>query len=298
MKPGIHTDISIDDYHADKTWLSATGLKHAAASLAEYRYFLDGGYDDDDKPQFGFGNAFELALLDPAAFEKEVAILQTEAWTAKALEEKPDLKVPKSSKAYKDLAEAFIAANEGKYTIPDVGKESFETIEKMMASCKQDKIIQTLLENIQYQATCCWIDPATQLQMKTRPDLCMINDRVVVNLKTALNASPESFSRDLAKFHYPLQAVTEIIGVESTGLMEKVDTYFWLVVEKNPPHCAVLYEFEVADIETWKISYHFILKKIKEAQAENKWPGYSDRADNKYGILTARIPSWYGVYGM
>jgi len=298
LKVGIHTDVTIEDYHSDKSWLSATGLKHAAKSLAEYKYFLDGGFDEDEKPHFDFGNAFELALLDHKGFEEKVAIEQTEYWKSIALKEKPDLKIPKSSAKYKELAASFALENVGKYFIPDTGAESFETIEKMMASCKQDKIIQTLLENVKYQATCCWIDPEHQVQMKTRPDICKINKNIIVNLKTSLCASPECFSRDLAKFDYPLQAVTEIIGVEATGLMEKVDKYFWLVVEKRPPYCAVLYEFDQSDIETYRNTYRFLLHKIKTARAENKWPGYSDRADNQYGVLTARIPAWYQVYSM
>lgn len=298
MKPGIHTDISIESYHADKTWISATGLKHSAASMAQYKYFLDGGYDDDNKPHFSFGNAFELALLDTKGFEEKVAIAQTEIWKHDALAEKPDLKVPANSKSYQDAKKAFEAANADKYIIPDVGKESFETIEEMMKSCYRDQWIQELIKNINYQNTLCWIDPVTQLQMKTRPDICKINKNVIVNLKTTTDASPSAFSRELASYDYPLQAVVEIEGAIRTGLMELVEKYFWLVVEKQAPYNAVLYNFEISDWQTYQDSYKFLLSRIKRCMESGIWPGYTDRADNQFGILTARVPAWYSIYQM
>lgn len=300
LKPGIHTDITIEDYHQDKSWLSATGLKRAARSMSEYKYFLDGGYDSETKAEFSFGNAFELALLSPKEFEQKVAIMQTEAWRAFALAEKPDLKNPALSKSYQDLKKDFEAKADAKgmYKIGDVGKHSFETIEKMMESCYRDKWIQELIKNIQYQNTLCWIDPATQIQMKTRPDICKVNKNVLVNLKTTTDASPAKFSRDLADHDYPLQAIVEMEGAIRTGLMPQIDKYFWLLVEKEPPYNAVLYEFDRSDWESVKLAYGFLLNRIKRCTEENFWPGFTDRADNQYGILTARIPAWYQIYSM
>src|SRR5687767_9496201 len=95
---GIHTNISITDYHLNKSHISATSIKMAKKSLALWKWSQT--HPQEEKLHFSFGNAFELALLDKANFEKNVAILQTASWVAKALAEKPELKVPKSSKCY------------------------------------------------------------------------------------------------------------------------------------------------------------------------------------------------------
>lgn len=297
MKQGIFYDIDIDAYHADKSAISATGLKHAKKSLADMKYYLDGGYDQQQKPAMDFGNAFELALLDQEGFENSVAILQTEFWTDAALSEKPDLKRPKQSKKYTDLKDAFLKENPGKYIITDTGEsESFDAIAKMLESCYRDRVINALIQNIQYQASLYWTDEKTGLHLKTRPDICKVNKNVVVNLKTALDASPEAFNRALAGMDYPLQAICEIEGVLATKLMPQVDKYFWLVVEKLPPYNAQIYEFDQADILVMRDEYNFLLSRIKKAMDANLWPGYTDRADNEYGILTAKIPAYYGVY--
>jgi len=40
----------------------------------------------------------------------------------------------------------------------------------------------------------------------------------------------------------------------------------------------------------------YYIKKINKAQDKNLWPVYSDQADNKYGILTAKLPEYYGNF--
>lgn len=293
---GIY-NIDIDLYHADKSWISSTGIKHAKNSLCEYRLYLDGYWDDDNKPHFDFGNAVELFLIDPDGFKEKVAIATDSVWLEATLKEKPDLKSPRLAKAYQELKKAFEADNEGRYIIPDVGEYSFETLQILCARCKADPWISQLLQNIQYQNSIYWIDPATGLQMKTRPDVSQITKSVVMNIKTTLDASPDKFSKDLANLNYPLQACVEIAGVEASGLMEKVDKYFWLVLEKNPPFNVQLYEFDAGDMRIAMDEYHYLLRKIKAAVETDNYPGYSDRADNPFGILTAKIPPWYFMAG-
>jgi hypothetical protein len=291
IENGIHTDISILDYHANKTHLSATGIKLAKKSLALWKWSQT--HPQETKAHFDFGNAFELALLDKENFKDSVAILQTKYWVSKALEEKPELKVPKSSACYKAEQSKFESLNEGKYIIPDVGPHSYEAIEYMLESCYRDATIQRLITNTEYQLSLFWDDPATGMKLKTRPDVCKRKKNVVVNLKTTLDGSPAEFSRTLANYDFPLQAAIEIRGCVETGLMPWVDNYFWLVVEKEPPYNATLYEFDKSDQQYSMDELDYLLSKIQRAREEDLFPGYSDRADNQYGILTAQVPAYY-----
>lgn len=293
IENGIHKDISIEDYHSNRSHISATGLKIAKRSLKEFNWFRTGKIEHDDKTHFSAGNAFELALFDKIAFENKVAIMQTEQWRAEALMDKPTLKAPKMSAYYKQCEENFAFANKGKYLIPDVGEDSFEMVENMLESCYKDEMIQRLIKNTEYQLSLFWDEPKTGLKLKTRPDICQVKKNVVVNLKTCIDGSPAAFSKDLAKYDYPLQAVIEIMGCMETGLMPHVDNYFWLVVEKRPPYNATIYEFDPSDIAAGMDEMEYLFTKVKKAMDENLFPGYSDRSDNKYGILTAQLPAWY-----
>lgn len=293
MNDGIYTDLSIKDYHANKTHYSATQLKYAKTSLKHFQWYIGGMLPKPEGTHFPFGNAFELALLDNASFLKEVAVMPDEDWVSNALQVNPELKNVRNSKLYKDAEKEFIEKATGKYIINDVGPESFDTIEHMLDSCYQDKVIQGLIKNTEYQLSLFWTDEETGLKLKTRPDICKRNKNVIVNVKTILDGSPESFSKEMNKYDYPMQACIEIKGCLATGLMDAVDSYFWLAVEKLPPYNATIYEFHESDIKACMDSTGYHLQKLARAEKENFYPGYSNEADNTHGILRAELPKFY-----
>jgi exodeoxyribonuclease VIII len=290
-KPGIY-QISVEDYHADKKWISSTGVRHCK-SMSEYRLYLDGYWDNDEKAHFDYGNAIELYLIDKEEFKEKVAIAPDHKWIEYAMAESPKLKSPRASKVFKDLQEAFNKANEGKYIIPEYGEQSLTSIQVQAARVMADKWMSLLLDGIDYQSSCYWIDKETGLQMKCRPDVVNHKLNTVINIKTILDASPESFSKALVNHEYPLQACIEIEGVLESGLLKKVDKYFWLVLEKEAPFNVQLYEFDHADLLVLRDEYHYNLRRIKKAMDTDHYPGYNEFADNELGVLTAKIPQWY-----
>ncbi len=291
MKDGIYNDLNIRDYHSNASHTSSTPLKMAYKSLKNYKYYVDGKMFKESF-SMDFGNAFELALLDSKGFENEVAIMQCEAWKSEALEHKK-LKNPAISKYYQDKKKDFLSENEGKYIIKDTGTHSYEAIEEMLTSCKSDAVINRLTSNIQYQTSILWTDK-TGLKLKTRPDICRLNKNVIVDVKTTRDGSPEHFSKDLVKYNMPLQAVMQMDGVISSGYMPTVEAYYWLVVETEAPYCATLYRFDQSDWDWIQDIYEYLKGLILKALKEGLFPGYTQRADNDWGVLTARIPSYYG----
>lgn len=292
---GIHTDITIEEYHANRTHISATTLKYARQSLRHFKWFRSGKIQVEDKPHLQFGNSFELALLAPDEYLQKVAVIPDGDFVETVMKEKPETKSPRATNRYKALHEDFVKSNTGKYLIQENGPESFECIEEMLSSCFQDKIIQGLIKNTEYQLSLFWTDPETGIKLKTRPDFCKRKKNVIVNVKTTTDGSPAGFSKELAKWSYPLQATIEIRGAIATGLMEQVDNYFWLVVEKEPPFNACIYEFSQDDRNAGDMELNYILARIKKAEEQNLYPGYTENALNEYGILTAAIPAWYKI---
>jgi hypothetical protein len=292
MNDGIYNDLSIEDYHGNHTHISATQIKYARQSIKHFQYYISGKLPREEKTHFDFGNAFELALLAPKEYLEKVAISPDMELVSEILSDGVT-KNARNTNRYKEKMGEFLNANKGKYIIHDTGSESFETIEEMLSSCYQDKIIQGLIKNTEYQLSLFWTDPQTGLKLKTRPDFCKRKKNVIVNLKTTLNGSPEAFSKDLKKYDYPIQAAIEIQGCLKTGVMDRVDNYFWLVVEKVPPYNATIYEFAERDIAAVTDTLDFLLSRIKKAKESNLYPGYTDAAENEYGILTAQIPLWY-----
>jgi hypothetical protein len=234
-----------------------------------------------------------IALLDKNAFSAKVDIKPDQQWIDEAVTQDESLTKPRASGYYQKKNREFMLGREQRYIINDEGKESWETIQAMLESCFQDTIIQTLIKNTEYQLSIFWTDPETRLRLKTRPDICKRKKNVIVNVKTTEDGSPKGFAKDLVNFDYPLQACHEITGCLQSGVMESIDKYFWLVVEKNAPFNATIYDFDQEDMKMGMDELHYLYNRIKKAKDQNLYPGYSDRADNEHGILRAPIPMYY-----
>lgn len=296
MENGIYNNISIKEYHENRTHISATSIKAARKSLSLWRY--NQTHPQEWAQHFDFGNAFELHLLDQMNFESSVAVLPMETWIKEANEQRMAAEgklytTPKNSGHFQAKQKEFLTANVGKYLIPDVGPQGFNTIQMMKESCTKDPTIQRLLSGVEYQLSLFWQDETTGLRLKTRPDICQRKRNVIVNLKTMVDGSPESFSRELAKYDYPIQACVEIKGCLASGIMDTVDFYYWLVVEKEAPFNATLYEFSQEDQKWCFDELAYTLDRMRLAIERGSYPGYTARADNQYGILTAKIPAYY-----
>lgn len=283
---GIFNNININDYHNDTEYLSSSSIKEANKSLKHFEWYFK--KEKERKTHFDFGNAFEIALMDLFNETKEFDS------TVNVFDEslRPETDKTFASSKNSQWKEDFFET--GNYVINQRGKESFETIELMLESCFQDSTIQRLMKETDYQKSIFWVDPQTKLKLKTRPDVCKINKNVVIDIKTCVDGSPEKFSKDCANLNYPLQAVLQMEGCIRSGLYDKIDNYYWIVVEKEPPYNAQIYCFPHGEWGFFQNKLDYILSKISLAKEQNKYVGYSDRADNnKYGILDIEIPMWY-----
>jgi len=287
IKEGVHRDISIIDYHADREYLSASVIKEANKSLKHMKWYCDNKNKEDRKSHFDFGNAFEIALMDlmngTKEFDSSVHIFDES--------KRPQKDKTFSAKENKEWKDSFM--NIDGYVINQNGKESVDTIKEMLKACWEDEIIQRLLKNTDYQTSCFWTDTKSGIKLKTRPDICNINKTVLIDIKTTTDASPEGFAKDVAKYSYDLQAMIQINGVLATGLFPEVKNYYWLAVEKEAPYNAQLYNFNNSEWDSVQMILDYLLGIIKRAKEQDKWTGYSQRASNEYGILDINIPLWH-----
>lgn len=284
-KPGIYDHIHIDDYHSNKDWVSASGIKEAKKSLAHYFYYKN--KEVEKKSHFDFGNAFEIALMDMMndtdTFDDEVIIFNEE--------NRPEQDKGITSKKNQEWKKSIF--NSDQYVVKKMGYESYETIEKMLESCYRDSTIQQLIKKTDYQKNLFWIDEESGLKCKTRPDVIMLSKNVIVDIKTTKDASPDKFAKDAANYDYPIQAAMQIRGVMETGLMPTVDAYYWLAVEKDEPFNAQIYRFDNSEWSWADDMLQYYINLIAQAEKEKKYPGYTQQADNQFGIISLDLPLFY-----
>lgn len=296
MKDGIYTDISIEDYHANKTHYSSSGLKYAQKNLKNWWFYKQGYFEEERKSHFDFGNALELAIMDAVEFERKVAIMNEDVKIEEILKERPDLKNVRASKEYKEWYDEFVILNKGKYIIKSKGKESFEVIEHVLNECFANAVINKIIRGTEYQYSVFWTDQESGLKLKTRPDLVRLKNNVIIDVKSTIDGDPDQWTRQATKYNYPLQAVMQIDGCLASGLISELKAYYWLVLEKEPPFSATLIQFDHEDIQRLTSQYKYLLKEIAEAEEKNFYPSYGSRSLDKFGVCSLRIPPYYNIY--
>lgn len=133
------------------------------------------------------------------------------------------------------------------------------------------------------ETTHMWLDAATGLQCKCRPD--WLTSDAVVDLKTTRDASPSGFRKSIGNFRYHVQAAWYLHGlVQATG--KRPSQFVFICVESDPPHAVAVYAADVEMIEAgWKQA-RWDLDKLAVCFAADSWPSYSDQ------IEPISLPGW------
>ena len=107
----------------------------------------------------------------------------------------------------------------------------------------------------------------------------------IIDLKTAVDASPAGFARAVGNFKYHLQAAHYMDGLRlcephATGRFQ------FVVVESNPPHAVAVYELDSAAINAGAMLMRRAAEVYKTALETNQWQAYTQ------DIVTLSLPQW------
>lgn len=136
------------------------------------------------------------------------------------------------------------------------------------------------------ELSCVWDDAQSGLRCKGRIDrfTSFEGGSVVVDVKTAIDASPDGFARAAARFGYHVQAAFYLDGL--AALSPKQRRFLFLVVEKNPPYPVACYELGLPEIEEGRAQYREVLERWKFAEQNGLWPAYP------LEIVPLSLPKW------
>ena len=135
------------------------------------------------------------------------------------------------------------------------------------------------------ETTHMWVDEATGLQCKCRPDWLLDDGSMIVDLKTTEDASPRGFQKSIAQWRYHIQASFYLDGLQhATG--KRPEQFVFIAVEKKPPYVCAVYVADQQMIEIGRDTARRDLDKLNVCKAADYWPGYSD------GIEQINLPPW------
>lgn len=267
--PGVYSGISNDDYHGG-AGISKSGLDLIRRSPMHYKAVIDNPEQRESTPAQAFGTAFHALILEPDVF---------------AVEYVQSPKFDRRTKQGKADAEAFAAQHEGKTPLND---DDWERLHAMRAAVMAHPMAAKLLDYSKgvTEQSVYWNDPATGELCRCRPDWWRQDLGIILDVKTAEDASAEEFARSLLNWRYHVQHPFYMDGIEhATGI--KPRAFLFLVVEKKAPHAVAIYQLDDESVEQGRIEYRQDLELYAQCKQSGQWPGYGER------IQPISLPEWY-----
>lgn len=243
----ITTDLTNEQYHAHDAISSSDVKAVASTSLLHWKsktYKRSAAFD--------LGTAVHALVLEP---EKALVVRGPEDRRGSKWKEK---------QAEADLAGQLLLT-----------EADFDKAAAMALAVINSPIGPTLVGNDTInEASIFATDPATGLQIKTRPDSYWPDRGIVYDVKTTQDASPTGFAREIQKYNYALQAAFYMHVMRCAGL--KAKKFVFVAVEKEPPFAVGIHMLTDEYITWAERQMHDVLAQIKEAQATSTfttgWP--------------------------
>ncbi|MFF8100094.1 PD-(D/E)XK nuclease-like domain-containing protein [Streptomyces sp. NPDC016640] len=259
---GLHTDLSNEDYHADRTSLSSSGARKLLPPSCPAKF----RYEQDNPPAptktFDYGNAAHKLVLGRGP---KLILVDHDAWTTK------DAKT--------EVAEARAQGG-----IP-LKRHEMQMVKDMAEAIRRHPLAAALLDPATGapEQSGFWIDGPTGIRRRVRFDWLpsIHSGRLIIpDYKTADDASEEAMQKAIAKYGYNQQAPWYEEGAQALG-MGGDDTEMLLVVqEKKPPYLVNVIGFEFFSREIGRAKNKAAIEKFAECMSTGHWPGYADENPN------------------
>jgi exodeoxyribonuclease VIII len=119
-----------------------------------------------------------------------------------------------------------------------------------------------------------WIDPDTKRLCKCRHDAWNGPNRMIIDLKSARDATLSGFQRAVHEHRYDVQAAWYQDGTHRCGQI--VESMIFIACEKQPPYHVAAYEIDPNWVREGRIKYQRNLMDYDQMLREQEWPGLPD----------------------
>ncbi len=260
MRPGVYSDIPESAYHASPA-VSCSILKRFAQAPAKAHA------QRTDTDSLRVGRVTHHAILEPWRFDDLYAVTELERRGTKAWQE-----------------EEAAALSAGRTLLK---RDDYEAACRLRDAVQAHPTARKLLAPpMETEVSAFWTDPDTGLNCRMRADAVRRDDGLLLDVKTALDASPEGFSRAAAKWQYHWQAAFYLDGIARPPGGLRATRFLFIAVEKDSPHLVGVYELAFGALEQGAREVREALRQYAACKARNVWPGYSD------DVVQLELPAW------
>lgn len=264
---GVHQGMSNAAYHALPA-LGSSGLKALAKSPAHYF----GLYRDDTRPgreqtaSMKLGTLAHCALLEPFELDARYVIK------------------PPGHDGRTTAGKAWCKAFAG---LEIVSQEQYDSAKRQAENIRALPEVGALLSRGEAEVSAFWVDEATGVPCKCRPDwVSPAGDGVILlDLKTCQDASERGFPKTIANYGYHLQAAWYSEGyARASG--RQVLGFVFACVEAEWPHAAAAYMLDDESMTKGAAECRRLLNLFRDCDAAGRWPGYPNT------ITPLSLPAW------
>ena len=264
--PGIYPDIPHNDYLRDPVpagSLSSSGARDMLIAPAVYQWRKSqpiGPTGPMDR-----GTIVHTLLLGSGPGMK---VIDADSWRTKAAQEARD--------------EARAAG-----AVPVLEKDA-QPIRDMVAAVQRHPTAAPLLAQDGIpEATMAGVDPVTGEWIRARPDLLPVGARgrpILVDIKTARDASPDGFTRAVATHGYHHQHAWYVDLYQALTGVEPALVF--VTVEPEPPYLVAVHQLDGEAVEAGRDGNRTALNRWHACRLTDTWPGYGT------DVHQIHLPPW------
>jgi hypothetical protein len=267
--PKVVDGLSAEEYHADTTSISSSGLRALLNPGCPAQFKYDRDNPQPPKREFDVGNAVHTEVLGEG---HDIVVLDYPDWKKVEARQKRD--------------DAYAAGK-----VPLLPKEK-KQVDAMAEAIRQHPLAGPLFapgtgiaERSLY-----WTDPATGVRCRVRPDWLkqMPGLTLAVDLKTTKDANPEAVSRAIRDYSYHQQDALYTDGIWAALQPDDV-RFIFVFVSKTPPYLITVRELTDQDRDIGRARNERALRIYADCVANDHWPDWTGSVTE---IPQIGMPTW------
>jgi exodeoxyribonuclease VIII len=223
------------------------------------RYLFRKANPLEDSKRLALGRAAHTAILEPDRFPLDFVVF------------------PGARRAGKEW-DAFAAANRDKTILK---LDEYAACLSMRDAVRSHPVARDLLAQGQAEQTITWTDPETGLDCKARAD--WLGAIAFDDVKTTGDIDATRFGALATRMGYPMQMAFYREGLLQNGL--DLDAKI-IAVEADEPFDVAVFSVDDDALYAGEIEWRDGLRKVKQCQAEQRWPGRYEQE------VTLILPPW------
>lgn len=270
------------EYFSLDRW-SNSALSNFKRSPRHFLYFKANKIEPT--PAMIFGSAFHCYVLEQEKFAEQYCFVPGDA---------PDRPTAAMVNAKKPSESSVIRVaywndfNSKHGNKIQLKSEEFETIKRMHEALMNHEPAVELINQIgQTEVPLLWKDDVTGIEMKGKMD--GVSDEFTIDLKTCMNAHPDSFSLDAFNNAYHRQAALYIDG-RGINKMNKGD-FFFIACEKEAPYGISVMKCAQDFVRHGRQVYSNLLEDVRY-WIEMGSPDVGYEWKSPFGYHDLNLPAW------